>query len=100
MDWDNPEKVIDLTASILYDVNTFVSCPNQPNCQPIGKNQQYARFQGAQKIEDLIDNLCGTDTCPLQMETRGGRRFLYLDSSDIDSFVAQLEVNDDNPVKW
>ncbi|WP_380675574.1 hypothetical protein [Salinigranum sp. GCM10025319] len=100
VDWGNPRAVIDLSYAIMDAVSTYQQHPQKPDRQPLKENPHYCRFKGDPKFEQLLENLCESATCPLQRVVENGCDCLYLDSYDVNSFIASLEADDENPYTW
>ena len=100
VDWGNPQDVIEVTYSIMYSVNTFQQSHNTQGRQPVDKNPHYQHLNDDEKREILLENLCNSRTCPLYCDVEDSCEYLYLESADIDSFIATLEAEDENPYEW
>lgn len=100
VDWGNPQDVIDLCYGILDAVNTYQKHPQSPDYQPISENPHCRKLAGEPELERLIENLCESKTCPLQRTVKNGCECFRLDSSDINSFIATLEQDNENPYEW
>jgi len=99
VDWGNSRDVIDISYSIMYSVSTFQQSSRPQNRQPIDENPHCQRLDD-EEVSTLLDNLCGSSTCPLCHEIEDDCEYLYLESYDIDSFIATLEADDENPYEW
>lgn len=99
VDWGNPQDVIEISRAIMYEVNTFQQSPRTPDRQPVNENPHYQRLND-EKRRVLLKNLCESSTCPLCRNVEDDCEYLYLESSEIDSFIATLEAEDENPYEW
>ena len=100
VDWGNPQDVIEISYSIMYEVNTFQQSPKTQDKQPINANPHCRRLSNHNELRTLLDNLCDSSTCPLCHDIENGDEYLYLDTCDSDSFIATLESADENPYEW
>lgn len=100
VDWGNPRDVIDISRTIMYSVSTFQQSPQKQSQQPIDENPHYQHLNDEEELDTLLENLCDSSTCPLCLEVEDGCKYLYLESYDIDNFIATLEAEDENPYEW
>ncbi|AEN07750.1 hypothetical protein Halar_0508 (plasmid) [halophilic archaeon DL31] len=100
VDWGNPQDMIEISYSIMYSVNTFQQSPRTQDRQPVDENPHYQCLNDDEKRRTLLNNLCDSSTCPLCRDVEDDCEYLYLESSDIGSFIATLEAEDENPYDW
>jgi hypothetical protein len=100
VDWGNLQDTLDISYSVMEAVSTFQQSSVTPDKQPLNENPHYRRLNDHDEFEILLNNLCESSTCPLCREVENGCEYLYLDSYDIDNFIATLEADNENPYEW
>lgn len=100
VDWNDTQSVIDLSYSVIEAVGVFQQSSKTPDKQPLEENPHYHHVDDQDKLRTLISNLCKSSTCPLCCDDKEFCEQLYLDYYDVDSFIATLEDERENPYKW